>query len=768
MRLLDGDPGESVRLSQKIWLGFGLLIVIQVVIGAAAYLGIRTIDRDLRQLADFERPAYETVEQMERSVAGTETGVLAYFGTGDEQYREQVERHARVFEEARDRYGGMVESQQGEEQASRIGDLYGEYEAVGNDLMDSRDSQESKLSQVDENIQRAGTIAGNVRANLVQDGKAESDGSEKEEPGGSDKTEADRGEDQEGSSGSEKQGSGGNEKEGSGGAEKEGSGGSEKAEATARMESAIAEVGAGLGAYSTRPEEANEERVLGATEGFEAALGRFRTLGLTEQERDSADELEGLLEETRPLLEEIISLDASVREDLSRFSGLRADLSETLDEVQQSATRQEVSAVEALTSQVTRNAARSILFLLVVGLVIGLVAAAIIGGRIVRSVRKLAEGATSIASGTLDHHIDVATRDEIGLVASSLNRIAEEREHNEEELRHLGGLVENKMERVAELEAAIADLQNGGQMPGNDGEDDHVVAEGKQVPAAGREAEHANRPVHAIPEVDNNAKVSERLVPEEDLASGIERGELVVHYQPIVSLETLKVSAFEAFLCRNDPGRGLLAPGEFLPLAEETGLILPPGDWALEEACRQARVWRERYPDEPSLTVCVNLSQRQLDRPDLVESIGHVLTDTGLDPRGLVLEITESVLTKDPHAAVAILKRLKGLHVGIAIDGFGNARSSQSRLEHFPVDIVKVDPSLVARIGEENGSGERVSAVIESASRLSLDVIAEGVETYEQLARLQALGCARGQGYYLSRPVPGRDATSMLRSNGPE
>jgi EAL domain-containing protein (putative c-di-GMP-specific phosphodiesterase class I) len=259
-----------------------------------------------------------------------------------------------------------------------------------------------------------------------------------------------------------------------------------------------------------------------------------------------------------------------------------------------------------------------------------------------------------------------------------------------------------------------------------------------------------------------STNVLERLDLENDLRRAIEREEFVVYYQPKVLLDSLTVFAVEALVRWDHPRRGLIPPDEFIPIAEETNLISSIGNWVLEQACAQVRAWQERYPGEPPLKVSVNLSPRQFQQPDLSESIARVLTETGLDPGCLILEITETVLMKESHAAGATLQRLRNLGVSIAIDDFGTAYSSLARLKHWPVDTLKVDRSFVAGLGEDEDDEVLVSGILSMAFGLGLTVVAEGVETSKQLASLRAIGCSRAQGFYFSRPLPSEEVASLL------
>ena len=243
-----------------------------------------------------------------------------------------------------------------------------------------------------------------------------------------------------------------------------------------------------------------------------------------------------------------------------------------------------------------------------------------------------------------------------------------------------------------------------------------------------------------------------RLELKVDLERAIDHHELVLHYQPIVCLRTMRIVGVEALVRWQHPTRGLVGPDEFISLAEETGLIDRIGQEVLETACRQALRWRQMIPGQEMLTVSVNLSPRQLTDPDLVDDVRRVLAQTGLPPSALVLELTESALADPTFDGVAVLERLRLLDVRLALDDFGTGYSSLSRLDRCPLDIVKIDKSFVDRLEAGDRNAPLLEAMLQLAGALRLGVVAEGIETENQLRRLQALGCARGQGYFLARP----------------
>ncbi len=254
----------------------------------------------------------------------------------------------------------------------------------------------------------------------------------------------------------------------------------------------------------------------------------------------------------------------------------------------------------------------------------------------------------------------------------------------------------------------------------------------------------------------------DRMTTEHSLHRALERQELALHYQPVVELGGATTVSVEALIRWDHPHQGLVAPYRFIPVAEESGLIIPIGAWVLEQACHQLRHWHRRDHNGPQGSVEVNLSARQIDDPLIVSTVESILARTGLAPEHLTLEITESALMKDAAGALEVLTALKGLGVLLAIDDFGTGYSSLSYLQHFPLDLLKVDRSFVAELGTTPESGEIVAAVIKLAHALGLKVVAEGVETTEQLDLLQSFGCDQAQGFLFSKPVPASEIVSSF------
>jgi diguanylate cyclase (GGDEF)-like protein/PAS domain S-box-containing protein len=253
-----------------------------------------------------------------------------------------------------------------------------------------------------------------------------------------------------------------------------------------------------------------------------------------------------------------------------------------------------------------------------------------------------------------------------------------------------------------------------------------------------------------------------RLQMETDLRRGVERREFTLHYQPIVSLRTGRVAGVEALLRWKHPERGWIAPVDFVPTAEETGIILPMGRRVLSDACREARALQDASPRGERLSVSINLSVKQFAQSDLVEQVRDALDESGIDPRLLRLEITESVIVDNLEAAAATLERLKALGIQVYLDDFGTGYSNLSSLHRLPIDALKVDRSFVAALGTQPGAAQMVRTVVTLARNLDLSVIAEGVETEDQMAELRRLGCEYAQGFHFSPALEPGEMHALL------
>jgi diguanylate cyclase (GGDEF)-like protein len=255
---------------------------------------------------------------------------------------------------------------------------------------------------------------------------------------------------------------------------------------------------------------------------------------------------------------------------------------------------------------------------------------------------------------------------------------------------------------------------------------------------------------------------SGRLDTEMSLRRSIDDGDFRLHYQPIVSLDHARVLGHEALVRWAHPTRGLVAPDQFISIAEESGLIVPLGAWVLREACLQARRFQQRDPRWSRLTMSVNVSGRQLGQSDLEDVVRAALTDAELPPGDLQLEMTESVLMDDAAHTIAILEKLKRLGLRLGVDDFGTGYSSLAYLRRFPVDVLKIDRSFIHGLGRDLEDSAIVAALVSLADTLGLTTIAEGVETELQRESLLVLGCTRAQGYFFGRPVGAAEAEQYL------
>ena len=255
-----------------------------------------------------------------------------------------------------------------------------------------------------------------------------------------------------------------------------------------------------------------------------------------------------------------------------------------------------------------------------------------------------------------------------------------------------------------------------------------------------------------------------RLEIETELRKAIDENQLVVFFQPQVSLPGRRISGCEALVRWRHPQRGLIPPAEFISIAEETDLIVPLGRWVLAEACREMSDWQRRFAFEPPLTISVNVSFKQLQGAGFVEDVKRIIAETGVLPGTLRLEMTESTVMTNAGETINALVRLKELNVGLEIDDFGTGYSSLSHLSRLPFDTVKIDCSFISKLGTEGESTEIVRAILDLARSMSMNVVAEGVETSDQLRTLNALGCSHAQGYLFSKPVDAGAAAVLLEA----
>jgi EAL domain-containing protein (putative c-di-GMP-specific phosphodiesterase class I) len=257
-----------------------------------------------------------------------------------------------------------------------------------------------------------------------------------------------------------------------------------------------------------------------------------------------------------------------------------------------------------------------------------------------------------------------------------------------------------------------------------------------------------------------NERAVERLKLETELRGALERDEFLVHYQPKANVSSGEISGFEALLRWHHPERGLIPPGDFISILEDTGMIVPVGEWVVRTVCRQLGAWQKA--GIPVYPVAVNLSPRQFTQSNLDVIIGETLRSTGVDSSLLELELTESMLMTDSEAAVTILKNFKAFGIRLSVDDFGTGYSSLAYLKRFPLDALKIDRTFIRDVCTDKDGATIVLAIINLAHSLKLKVIAEGVETLAQLQFLKAHGCDEVQGYYFSRPLPAEQCTHAL------
>jgi diguanylate cyclase (GGDEF)-like protein/PAS domain S-box-containing protein len=267
---------------------------------------------------------------------------------------------------------------------------------------------------------------------------------------------------------------------------------------------------------------------------------------------------------------------------------------------------------------------------------------------------------------------------------------------------------------------------------------------------------------HEIFDTGMHSQALKLLQLETDLRRALERKEFMVVYQPIMSLETDQLCGFEALIRWPHPERGLISPMDFIPLAEETGMIVQIGEWVLREACEQMRRWQLVFPTDPPAFMCVNLSVKQFSQLDLIETVASILQETNLAPTSLKLEITESAVMENVDTATRMLNQLRRLGVQLAMDDFGTGYSSLSNLHRFPINTLKIDRSFITRMVENNENAEIVRTISGLAQNLGMDVVAEGVETRAQLDILRSLGCKYGQGYFFSKPLDSKAAEAFI------
>ncbi len=287
----------------------------------------------------------------------------------------------------------------------------------------------------------------------------------------------------------------------------------------------------------------------------------------------------------------------------------------------------------------------------------------------------------------------------------------------------------------------------------------------RNADAAMYEVKKSGKAHHQVFNLNMASQARQQLILEAELRRAIEHEEFRVYYQPIVQIDTGKIVELEALVRWQHPQRGIVPPLEFISLAEETGLIIPLGQWVLQAACQQLKEWHLKYPSEPTLIMSVNLSSKQVQQAQIAEKIAMTLQEHKLEPRCLKMEITESILLKNTASNLDIMQRLKDLGVHLAIDDFGTGFSALNYLKQFPIDTLKIDRTFINGLGKNVQDTAIVHAIIAFAKALNLSITAEGIETPEQLALLQELKCDRGQGYYFSKPLTSDALSQLLESS---
>jgi EAL domain-containing protein (putative c-di-GMP-specific phosphodiesterase class I) len=297
----------------------------------------------------------------------------------------------------------------------------------------------------------------------------------------------------------------------------------------------------------------------------------------------------------------------------------------------------------------------------------------------------------------------------------------------------------------------------------DDGQDAETLI--KNADTAMYQAKENGRQSYQFFKSSMNVRAVERQSIEENLRRALEREEFAVHYQPKINLKTGEIAGAEALLRWTHPTRGPVPPGQFIPVAEDCGLILPIGKWVLREACKQACLWKDA--GLPLGTMAVNVSAMEFRDDDFLDALFAILKETGLDPRNLELELTESVLMKRAESAASVLKTLRESGVQVAVDDFGTGYSSLSYLRKFPIDALKIDQSFVRQITTAPDDTTIVTAVIGMGRSLKLRVVAEGVETQAELEFLQTHQCDQAQGYLFSKPVLPQQFANLLKTGIP-
>lgn len=277
-------------------------------------------------------------------------------------------------------------------------------------------------------------------------------------------------------------------------------------------------------------------------------------------------------------------------------------------------------------------------------------------------------------------------------------------------------------------------------------------------------AKSLGRARHVVFDVAMHHQVANFLKLDTNLRKAIKRNEFLLHFQPVVSATEDRLYGFEALIRWNHPGTGVVSPMDFIPIAEETGLILPIGQWVIYEAFRQMKSWHEQFPAYPHLKISINISSKQFLQPNFIEQIKDAILETDIDPSSICLEITESVIMEHPENSATKMLQLRDLNIQIHIDDFGTGYSSLSYLGNFPADALKIDKSFINNMMSDKTNLEIVRSIVNLASNLEMSVIAEGVETLEHFSEIKKLGCEYAQGYLFSKPLEVGEAGSLIQN----
>jgi diguanylate cyclase (GGDEF)-like protein len=291
----------------------------------------------------------------------------------------------------------------------------------------------------------------------------------------------------------------------------------------------------------------------------------------------------------------------------------------------------------------------------------------------------------------------------------------------------------------------------------------HAAAVVRDADAAMYRAKAAGKAQYMMFNPQMHQEAMQRLVIENELRRALDLKQLHLNYQPIVSLESNELVGFEALLRWKHPQRGNIPPATFIPIAEETGLILSIGSWVMQESCRQLRIWQTRYPQLQGLSISINVSAKQFSAPMMAAELAQLVRTCGLEPSTVALEITEGATMKDIDAGVQIMKQIRKTGVHLHMDDFGTGYSSLSCLHRLPLNVLKIDRSFVTDLSERRDYAAVVNAIVHLAHNLGMKLVAEGVETSEQLTMLQALDCDYAQGYFFGRPVPADEADAFIQ-----